>query len=166
MARNEFETEVGILLKSLFPIALKLDDVAFNRDGGRQVTQKPWDYYGCTKKGRFWVAEAKRVRLRSFPFANLRDHQSVALEEAQKFAYSWLFINWRIGGFRGTGQAVWITYREYKAVMEDILATTGRISVRPEAFNEHWHLEKVTGGWKAPPKHPILLAPGFEYVTE
>ena len=154
MARNEFEKEVSDLLKSLFPIAERVDDVAFNRAGGRQVSKKPWDYYGVTQQMHlFWVAEVKRVKATSIPFANFKEHQLQALSNVNKLGlFAWVFINWRIKRLGRAGIAVWLPYVIFETAIDEVKPT--RSSLRHDHFHPAWRLERITGGWCVPEEHP------------
>lgn len=148
MARNVFEREVGEFLKRTFPIAERVDDVAFNRSGSRKVRAKPWDYYGCTAHGQLWVAEAKSVRNPRFPLANFYPHQHEALSKAEESgATAYVFINWRTGGARGTGDAVMVNYSAFADAISKALGEK-RASLKISDFADSTHLERVNGGWQ------------------
>jgi len=154
MARNEFESEIGKFLSDLFPIAERVDDVAFNRYGGHQVKQKPYDYYGCTDLGAIWVAEIKRVKSSRFPIDNLKEHQIAGLSGvAGVRGNAWLFINWRTGGSRGTGQAAWLTYDYYMGIVGKL---GERKSIKPNDIEAGWMLDRIPGGWSCAPAHKGL----------
>lgn len=171
MARNEFEREVGDLLKGLFPIAERLDDAAFNREGLRQVRQKPWDYYGATYSGRFWAAEVKRVKSTRFPLVNFKPHQHESMIRLIHYGLlAWVFINWRLGGSRGTGTAIWIPYLLFDVTSRGV-QEKGRKSLKSDDFENFWQLERCSGGWSVPNCHPFnrqhleILGPWKSYTT-
>ncbi|OGC94053.1 MAG: hypothetical protein A2W25_11770 [candidate division Zixibacteria bacterium RBG_16_53_22] len=147
MARNEFEREVGELLRAIYPIAERLDDAAFNRAGQRQVRQKPWDYYGATIDGKFWAAEVKRVKSPRFPLENLKPHQRAGLIVAASVGLALVFINWRTD--RKAGIAIMVPFDTYYQVEQAAMANN-RKSLKPKDFDSSWQLERVTGGWKVP----------------
>lgn len=149
---NEFQQEVSKLLRDRFFIATRLDDVAFNRLGGRVVSKKPYDFVGATEDGRFWAAEIKRVKSRRFPTALIAEHQRLALIAASNSeCHSWLFINWRTNR---AGIAIWIPFEDYCDV-EYINISKGVKSVTSEDFDSKWQLKRVTGGWEIPETHPL-----------
>lgn len=158
MARNEFEAEIGQLLKGLFVVAERLDDVAFNRLGGRQVKKKPYDFFGATKTGLFWGAEVKRVKSHLFPLRNFVEHQHEALATlSMNFCHAWVFMNWRtkkVGGSRGTGIAIWIPYCLFDTTSARVLSA-GRKSLRPTDFPSEYTLVRVSKGWFLDITHPL-----------
>ena len=157
MARNEFEGEVGKFLKAKFPIAERLDDVAFNRESGRQVSKKPWDFYGASWRGKFWAAEAKRVKSPRFPVDSFRPHQHESLARLEGLGvYAWVFINWRIGESRDTGIAIWVPYSLYMETEKEV-TDDGRRSIKATDFTEYWRLSRVTGGWDVPKEHAFFI---------
>lgn len=152
MARNVFEVEIKDLLKTIFPVAERLDDSAYNREGGRQVRKKPYDYFGCTMHGRFFAAEAKMVHEPRFYFPALfSDHQHEALALAARHdAWAWVFINWRHavkGEWGKPGVAIWCHYCLFKETIDAALEA-GRKSVKPFDFDRKYWLDRVTGGWE------------------
>ncbi len=158
MARNEFETEMGKMLRGLFVVAERLDDVAFNRLGGRQVKKKPYDFFGATKTGSFWGAEVKRVKSHLFPLRNFAEHQHEALAAlSENNCHAWVLINWRtakVGGKRGTGIAIWVPYFFFDTVCNRV-QRDGRKSVQPADFPNNWFLARVPGGWMPHVEHPF-----------
>jgi hypothetical protein len=155
--RNEFEGEVQDLLKRTFPVVERYDDVAFNRLGGRQVKQKPYDFFGCTLHGRFFAVEVKRVKSHLFPLRNFKEHQHEGLARVASYdAWSWVFVNWRhnwrnseIDDWSGrTGVAIWVHYGLFKLKCDEVLAA-GRKSLKPSDFPQEYWLERITGGWEA-----------------
>lgn len=149
MARNEFETEAGDLLKEYYPVIHRIADAAFNRKLGRQVSKKPFDYFGTDSDGRGIAAEAKRVKVNRFAFNKLSDHQYNALDAWNKVGGNAMFLlNFRVRepGKR-CGRAFWIPFNEYKVLKKSITAE-GRKSIRPDDIPEWCELERVKGGWK------------------
>ncbi len=155
MARNEFEREVGQMLATIFPFRRRLDDVAFNRDGNRQVSLKAFDYFGCTHSGQFWAAEVKRTVQRRFPMENIREHQRAGLGQLAGYgAHAWLFINWRWSTPRA-GLAIWIPYLDYIECEKEWKLF--HKSVVPADLNSQWFLRRVAGGWRVPDNHPLRI---------
>ena len=152
MSSNIFQNEVDKFLKNNFPVAIRFDDSGKNKFGGFQVTKKPYDFFGATKKGIYFGAEAKKVQSDRFPLNNLYQHQREALQhlESNK-CKSFLLINWRR---QRAGSAIWITYKDYIAIENRILES-GRKSVKPTDFEEFWFLERVSGGWIVPETHKL-----------
>ena len=153
MATNIFQREVGQLLRQSFPIANRLDDAFTNREGGFQVSRKPYDFYGCTSMGTYFGAEAKKVQEIRFPIRNLEEHQRAALSKLEdNTAHAFLFINWRYT--HKAGEAIWIPFHQYCAV-EYLVLSTGTKSLKPDNFDEDWFLKRVTGGWSIPETHNL-----------
>lgn len=151
MSSNNFQNEVGDLLKSRYKIAHRIHDSP-NRYGGYEVSQKPYDFFGATKLGLLWGAEAKRVKSTNFPFRNISEHQAESLLELGD--YGWLFINWRTKKFGGrTGCAIWIPYYEFFHMYQEQI---DKQSVGPADFPDIWFLHRMAGGWVVPEKHPLF----------
>jgi penicillin-binding protein-related factor A (putative recombinase) len=152
MSSNIFQQEVGRLLKDSFIVSYRLDDAFKNKFGGFQVTKKPYDFYGATKSGTYFGAEAKKVKSVRFPMSNLYEHQRNALQLlTDNNCYGFLFINWRV---KLSGTAIWITYNEYIKVEEEV-RQRGIKSLKPTDFNGHWFLERVSRGWSVPKEHKL-----------
>lgn len=144
MARNEFETEVGKLLSVKFPFCKKIDDSAFNREGQRQVSRKPFDFFCYTPMGYFVCAEAKRTISNRLPLVNIADHQREALEFAtQNNCIALLFINWRKAPGSRCGVAVCIPYLAFKSI-EDAL---DKKSISWVDIPQKFHMQRISGGW-------------------
>ncbi len=149
MARNEFETEVGDYLRKYFRVVHRIPDRAFNRDGGRSVSKSPFDFFGCDHGGHIFGAEAKRVKVKRFPFNLLKPHQFDALKDvANAGGHSFIFINFRVQepGLR-CGRAFCIPFFDYN----DIIIERGkanRKSFRAEHIPAGCELKRVTGGWE------------------
>lgn len=148
MARNEFETEVGKLLEKEYPFVHRIADAAFNRNLGRQVSKKPFDYFGSTEKGTVVVAEAKRVKMSRFPFSKLADHQRRCLEDVWNICgRSILFVNFRVktpGAI--CGRAFWIPYGIFMKIEATCIAS-GRKSMTPDHIPGYCELKRIKGGW-------------------
>jgi penicillin-binding protein-related factor A (putative recombinase) len=154
VARNEFETEVGEFLKENFPMACRIDDVAMNRHGGRQVSKKPYDYYGSTIDGIIWVAEAKRVKSRSFTFGLFKEHQHAG--QASCNGFSFVFLNFRVkSGGCPCGTAWWLPYQEFVNLIE-LARSFGRSSIAEAYIDKKFALKRKTGGWDVDDKHPLF----------
>ena len=152
MSTNIFQQEVGAFLKANFIIAERLDDAYKNKFGGFQVSKKPYDFFGATKNGIFFGAEAKKIQTVRFPFINLYSHQRDALDLLGKNkCHGFLFINWR---YKQAGEAIWIEYKNYKRI-ENKVKKLGRKSIKPTDFNKHWFLERISGGWVVPKGHRL-----------
>ena len=149
MARNEFEVEAGDLLRMYFPVVHRIADAAFNRKLGRQVSKKPFDYFGTDSDGRAIAAEAKRVKVNRFAFNNLPDHQYDALNSWSEAGGNTMFLlNFRVKGpGKRCGRAFWIPFAEYKALKTYVTAL-GRKSIKPDDIPEWCELERIKGGWK------------------
>lgn len=148
MARNEFETETGILLARHFPVVHRIADAAFNRNLGRQVVKKPFDYFGITQKGAPFAAEAKRVRAHRFSFKALVEHQYEALGDFScAGGLSLMFINFRVKrpGQR-CGRAFCMPFQAYQELVRS-RADVGRKSMRPEHIPTQYELARISGGW-------------------
>lgn len=129
-----------------------MDDAAGNRYGGYQVSKKPYDFLGATKTGKYWSAEAKKVKEMRFPIRNLEEHQRKALSTVEdNNGLSFIFINWR---YNRAGEAIFITFSEYCEIEYKILSS-GRKSLTPNDFDECWFLKRITGGWEVPQEHEL-----------
>lgn len=152
MATNIFQKEMGVFLKDNFIIAERLDDAFKNKFGGFKVSKKPYDFFGATKRGKFWGAEVKKVKTTRFPFRNIPQHQRDALFELEtNNCYGFIFINWRLPR---AGKAVWIRYLDYLE-LENKAKQNNRKSIKAKDFPKHWFLERVTGGWNIPKSHRL-----------
>lgn len=148
MARNEFETEVGKLLNEKYPFVHRIADAAFNRNMGRQVSKKPFDYVATTLSGIMVAAEVKRVKVNRFSFSALSDHQRDALKSIwNSGGIAVLFINFRVKspGIR-CGRAFCIPYGTFEAI-EDACILSGRKSMAPDHIPSIWEMDRVVGGW-------------------
>ena len=148
MARNEFETEVGHLLTKYFPVVHRIPDAAFNREMGRQVSKKPFDYFGSTWFGTLVAAEVKRVKVNRFSFSDLKDHQRDALKDVRDaIGQAILFVNFRVKspGFR-CGRAFWIPFQVFMEI-EALCFDLGRKSMTPDHIPDFCELDRVKGGW-------------------
>ena len=142
---NEFQREVGSFLSDMFTVSYRIDDAAYNRYGQRQVSQKPFDFFGSASDGVLFGVEAKRTKSPRLPFTEIKPHQRYNLTKLHhNNNYSWLFINWRID--RRGGKAIWIPYHIYQDI-EDMLYLDGIKSVKPEHISEEFFLNRKTGGW-------------------
>ena len=152
MSTNIFQNETGKFLKTHFPIAIRFDDSFKNKYGGFQVTRKPYDFFGATKKGVYFGAEAKKVISVRFPIVNLYEHQRQALAQLEdNKCFAFLFINWRV---QRSGATIWITYKEYK-IIENAKLLEGRKSLKPDDFDSKWFLERNSGEWTVPKEHHL-----------
>lgn len=150
---NEFQNEIGILLKQRFDVAYRLDDTSSNRFGNFQVSKKAFDYFGADSKGRFWGAEVKRTKSIRFPTINLAKHQRSSLISLEdNFCHAWLFINWRVVR---SGVALWIPFNNY-AETEYIAICNKRKSLKPTDFDSKWFLNRVHSKWVVPETHPLF----------
>src|SRR4030067_2353920 len=140
---NIFEQECHAFLSNLFPICMRLPDIAYNRYGGRQTSKRPWDFYGCTEYGVFWVAEAKSVRAKRFPKVNLRPEQREALHKVEENGgHAFILINWRIRQ-PPAGYAVCVPFNIYQRCENGLELK----SVAPIDIPHMWFLKRVSGGW-------------------
>lgn len=148
MARNEFEIEAGDLLRKYFPIVHRIADAAFNRNLGRQVSQKPFDYFGIANGGVTFAAEAKRIKVNRFAFNKLAEHQYDALDEYVTCGgMSFFLINFRVKApGQRCGSAFCIPFRDYQDIVNS-RRSIGRKSMRPEHVPHQYRLERVSGGW-------------------
>jgi penicillin-binding protein-related factor A (putative recombinase) len=149
MARNEFEREVGDLLRMHFPFVHRIADAAFNRNLGRQVSKKPFDYFGINADGRAMATEVKRVKVNRFAFQDLKEHQFDALDAVWATGgNAILFLNFRVKapGAR-CGRAFWIPFEEFK-IIKGMAATAGRKSMRPSDIPACRELARIKGGWR------------------
>ena len=164
MARNEFETEVGKLLELEYPFVHRIADAAFNRNMGRQVSKKPFDYVGASWPGKIAVAEAKRVKVNRFAFADLKDHQREALKAIWDIkGDAILFVNFRVKDpGRRCGRAFWIPYGVFEDIEEACLKS-GRKSMTPDHIPDFCELERVTGGWR---RKDYCVASQYDYFTK
>ena len=152
MSTNIFQTETGQLLNRTFPICERFDDAFKNRFGDFRVSKKPYDFFGATKTGKYWGAEAKKVIVGRFPIRNLEEHQRKALSKLEdNNALAFLFINWRV---KRAGETIWIPFEAYCEVEYRVLSK-GRKSVTPNDFDEDWFLVRGTGLWTIPPNHNL-----------
>lgn len=121
-----------------------------NKFGTYQVSQKPYDFFGCTKNGLYWCAEAKKVILERFPIRNIADHQRVSLSKvSDNNGLAFLFINWR---YKRSGETIWITFNEYCDIEYDIISKD-RKSITPNDFDENWFLTRQPSNWIVPTNH-------------
>lgn len=152
MSTNIFQREISSLLRQTFPVAYRLDDAFTNREGGFQVSKKPYDFYGCTSMGIYYGAEVKKVQEVRFPIRNLEEHQRTALAKLEdNTALAFIFINWRSNR---AGEAIWIPFGKYCEVEYEVLST-GTKSLKPDDFDEDWFLTRITGGWSIPKTHKL-----------
>lgn len=152
MSTNVFQQEVGKLLKLYFPVAERLDDALTNRYGTYQVSKKPYDFFGCTKNGVYWCAEAKMIKVERFPIRNLDTHQRDDLAKvSDNNGLSFVFINWR---YKRAGEAIWITFNEYSEIEYEILSKNIK-SLKPNDFDENWFLTRKNNSWEIPPTHNL-----------
>lgn len=150
MSTNIFQQETGKFLKTYFPVAERLDDALLNKFGTYQVSKKPYDFFGCTKNGIYWCAEAKKVILERFPIRNIETHQRESLAKvSDNNGLSFLFINWR---YKLSGEAIWITFNEYCEIEYELLSKN-RKSLTPNDFDENWFLVRKNPTWIVPPNH-------------
>lgn len=156
MARNEFETEVGKLLESQYPVIHRIADAAFNRNLGRQVSKKPFDYFGSNGSGTIVAAEVKRVKVNRFSFSDLSDHQRNALRDVWDCnGRAILFVNFRVKspGLR-CGRAFWIPFGAFMEI-EERCTDLGRKSMTPDHIPTFCELDRISGGWV--PKKSLVL---------
>lgn len=152
MATNVFQKEVGSLLASSFIISERVDDAATNRYGTFQVSKKPYDFYGATKTGKLWGAEAKMVKEPRFPVRYLTQEQRLSLSKLEdNNCLAFVIINWR---YPRTGEAILIPFGEY-CLVEYNNISNARKSVKPVDFDEDWFLVRQVGGWIIPKNHKL-----------
>lgn len=142
--RNEFQDEAGQFLRSRFKVCFRFDD--------SYARPRPFDFFGQTKKGKFWVAEVKRVKTHRFPVGNISTNQREFAEFfTEEGGYYWLMINWRE---LGTGRACWIPWELYRDI-EEYRMSRGKRSINPRNFDVEWFLKRITGGWEIDDAHPF-----------
>lgn len=149
MARNEFEAEAGNLLGEHFPFVHRIADAAFNRSMGRQVSRKPFDYFGVNSEGRAMAAEVKRVKVNRFAFQDLKSHQFDALDAVRATGgNAILLLNFRVKATGARcGRAFWVPFPEFKLIMARTTAL-GRKSMRPSDIPSGLELARIKGGWE------------------
>lgn len=153
MPTNVFQREVGSLLGSVFVISERVDDAATNRYGTFQVSKKPYDFYGATKHGQLWGAEAKMVKEIRFPIRYLTQEQRESLRKLEdNNCLAFLAINWR---YKQAGETILIPFGEYCNIEYCNVVSNGRKSIKPDDFDEDWFLVRETGGWSIPRNHKL-----------
>ncbi len=151
MASNIFQKEIGKLLDKSFPLSERISDAANNRYGTFQVSRKPYDFYGATKKGILWGTEVKMVKSPRFPIHNIPMHQRDALSKLTDLGcLAFLAINWRCG--RTDNNAIFANFSDY-ADLEYLIISDKRKSTKPLDFPQNWFLHRVTEGWEIPSTH-------------
>lgn len=154
MPSNEFQNEVGDFLSKYYEVVHRIHDCAFNRNLGRSVTPKPFDFFGADNEDKLFGAEVKRVKSTSIPFTNFSEHQIEALLQLEE--NGWIFINWRISKYGESpysrvGTAVWIDVKSFL----NIYNNNDKKSLNPYDFSDKWFLTRRTGGWIIE-NHPLM----------
>lgn len=158
MAKNEFENEVQKFLRSELSLVHKIPDSAFNREGARQTSKKPFDFFGALKNGKIVAVEAKRRKANRIEMSALPDHQMEALRDITNAnGLAFVAINFRVKApGRICGRAYMVPFDVYECLLDKVSREENRKSIGPQHIHEMWELERVKGGWTWPKASSLL----------
>lgn len=137
-----FEGEVRAFLECNYALVGREPDVM----GKRFVLPKNFDFYACSRDGRFVGVEAKATRAKVFGFNRLKAHQREALTTiADAGGQAFLALNMRGGNVPGHAWFIpWGWFLDFSQLWR-------KKSIRlDEAVREFagFELRRITGGWE------------------